>query len=161
MLPLTAVGTVHFDNKDLAFTDFTVSLDRSSVTLNGGLDLTDAQTPVFHQFAVKTDDFDLDAIPLDLPLSGRVTASASLDGSFDSLLAAGTVDSPALTVKGYEIDNLHLPLSAQGTQVNVTDGTFYLAGGKGTLTASYDTQDRTFAATLKSESLDLGAVALM
>ena len=69
MLPLTAVGTVHFDNKDLAFTDFTVSLDRSSVTLNGGLDLTDAQTPVFHQFAVKTDDFDLDAIPLDLPLS--------------------------------------------------------------------------------------------
>ena len=159
LLPLTAVGTVHFDNKDLAFTDFTVSLDRSSVTLNGGLDLTDAQTPVFHQFAVKTDDFDLDAIPLDLPLSGRVTASASLDGSFDSLLAAGTVDSPALTVKGYEIDNLHLPLSAQGTQVNVTDGTFYLAGGKGTLTASYDTQDRTFAATLKSESLDLGAVA--
>ena len=71
---------------------------------------------------------------MDLPLSGRVTASASLDGSFDSLLAAGTVDSPALTVKGYEIDNLHLPLSAQGTQVNVTDGTFYLAGGKGTLT---------------------------
>lgn len=47
LLPLTAVGTVHFDNKDLAFTDFTVSLDRSSVTLNGGLDLTDAQTPVF------------------------------------------------------------------------------------------------------------------
>lgn len=94
---------------------------------------------------------------MDLPLSGRVTASASLDGSFDRLLAAGTVDSPALTVKGYEIDNLHLPLSAQGSQVNVTDGTFHLAGGKGTLTASYDTQDHTFAATLKSEDLDLGA----
>ena len=39
LLPLTAVGTVHFDNKDLAFTDFTVSLDRSSVTLNGDLTL--------------------------------------------------------------------------------------------------------------------------
>lgn len=47
LLPLTAAGTVHFDNKDLDFTNFTVSLDGSAVTLNGGLDLTDAQSPVF------------------------------------------------------------------------------------------------------------------
>lgn len=156
-LPITAAGSLHFDNKDIVFDGMEILLAGQQLTLDGEIDLDDMENPSCKGFRAGVHDFDLGALPLDLPVSGIVNGSVSLDGTRDDLRADGLLTADTLQVKGWELEYVRIPLGTAPHMVVVTNGSADVGGGHAVISASYDWENRSGAASLDVDHVDAGS----
>ena len=92
-LSLTADGGLSFDQLRLKAQDLDVTVNGQKIRLSGGLDLTDFQDPRAEKLQGEIRDFDLSALPLDLPVTGTVSGTLAVDGTKENLTGNGTFTS--------------------------------------------------------------------
>ena len=155
-LALGADGGLSFDQLRLKARDLEVTVDGQKIRVSGGVDLTDLQNPRAEKLQADLDDFDLSALPLDLPVTGTVSGTLAVDGTKEDLTGSGTFTSPALTFQGYEADQVTLPFSFRDHRVETDGAKASLGGGTVAVQASYDWENQEGQAALTADQVDAG-----
>ena len=155
-LALGADGGLSFDQMRLKARDLEVTMDGQKVRVSGGVDLTDLQDPRAEKLQADLDSFDLSALPLDLPVTGRISGTLALDGTKEDLTGSGTFTSPSLTFQDYEAEQVTLPFSFRNHRVETDGAKASLGGGSVTVQASYDWEDQEGQAALTLDQVDGG-----
>lgn len=156
LLDLTADGQVSFDNLRFAARNLDVTVNGQKARIQGRLDLTDSKNPQMEKLQLQLEDFDPSALPLDLPLEGKISGEAMVSGTLDNLTGAGTFTIPELTVQGYTATQVELPFMVRKYRVETDGAKAHIGGGNVTLKASFDWQQKDGEAELHTENVDLG-----
>lgn len=155
-LALTADGSVSFDNLRFAAQDLDVTVNGQKARLQGKLDVTDVKQPKMEKLQVKLEDFDPSALPLELPVEGKISGEAMVSGTLDDLTGTGTFTIPELTVQGYTATQVELPFTVRKHRVETDGAKANLGGGAVTVKASFDWQQKDGEAEFHAEGVDLG-----
>lgn len=155
-LSLAADGSLSFDQLQLQAQDLDVTVNGQKIRVSGGLDLTDLKDPRAERLQCEIVDFDLAALPLDLPVSGILSGTVAVDGTKDNLTGSGTFTSPVLTFQNYAADQVTLPFSFRDHRVETDGAKASLGGGSVLVKASYDWKDQEGQAALTADQVDAG-----
>jgi translocation and assembly module TamB len=157
--PVTATGQLDFDNLDLAAKNLRTEIFGQSLLIDGGLDLSDMDHVTAKKLEIGFSDFDPAVLPFEIPVEGFLNGSVVLDGSRDNLQAYGKLTAEALTVAGYELKDVTLPVGASGHTILITDASAAMGDGRVLLSATYDWETREATLAVDSRHLDIGAFA--
>ena len=155
-LDLTASGDVAFEDLKLTASDLDATVNGQKAHLQGSVDLSDMDNPKAQRLTVQVRQLDLSALPVEVPAQGLVNAEITLNGDKDNLLGDGVLTSDALTVQGYTLTQLRLPLSIQGQRIEV-NGASAEVGGRAVIHASYDWKEQSGIGSFEAQQIDLSS----
>ncbi|WP_019551866.1 translocation/assembly module TamB domain-containing protein [Propionispira raffinosivorans] len=158
MLISGADGKYERKNGITTFKDFYITSPNVNLHLNGTADRDNHL-----DFDIRADDIHFDKLNLHMPypVSGTAQFVGKLQGTIDSPVFNGLLQSSELSLNGQDLTDINGHIEYSNETINLTSFTFHQSGGTFALQGSTNLNTSTLQGKLTVENADLAAILAM
>ena len=157
-VPVTLDGTVYFKGMDVQADNLKALVNGQDCRIKGGLNLTDSKNPKAEELTITLNKFNLHEAEASLPVDGALNGRVVVNGTKDDYALAGELQADTLTVQGYTLANVKLPLATNAGKLILQGAQADFGGGQVYAIGEYDMQSKDAAVGLDAENVDLTEV---